>query len=538
MTDEHRRFGDHTDQKRFRRLADGRLPEAEFQALEERLLAEPELRAQYVRFMELEAGLYDALVQQPRLPARSPKHSRGRWLAGIMAAACIVLAFVGVTLWSVAGRGGRPSTQFIEARLRGLKDAAVVTRVTGVVTEPGTVSLLPGTRLKPGVLALAEGQLQLEFFCGAQLVIEGPAELHILSAESATLVSGKAAARVSDAARGFVLNSPEAAVVDLGTEFAINVDSDGSSEVQVIDGEVEVSLLGDDGNTLSSHRLEQEGSLRVTPESSAIRTVGQVGPPLLRVADTAATSGELRVTEQYVQLVKAARPLVYWRFELEQNGLVPNEMGPRWGARLHSPAEQAGALQIHEGILQFGTAPGPRYLQSDEPFSQLNAAAFSVEFWVNPSQLHWATLLGIAPASDREFRNHLNVVELAHHTSLVHDPGAFRFLHRQPPGPNGGVNLFSSKGCTPGQWHHLVIVKTPGELRLYMNGELSRKLELAPTPAVDDGDYQLILGQLRTVGQERQFLGAIDEVAVYTQALSDEETRRHYRSLMKPVEVQ
>ena len=63
--------------------------------------------------------------------------------------------------------------------------------------------------------------MQLEFLGGAKLLVAGPAELHILSPKSATLVSGQAATRVLEWGHGFVLNTPEAVMVDLGTEFAV-----------------------------------------------------------------------------------------------------------------------------------------------------------------------------------------------------------------------------------------------------------------------------------------------------------------------------
>jgi hypothetical protein len=165
-----------------------------------------------------------------------------------------------------------------------------------------------------------------------------------------------------------------------------------------------------------------------------------------------------------------------------------------------------------------------------EPVPNLNAESFSIEFWVNPAMLHWATLVGIVPEGDEKSANHLNVIELAHQTFLVHEAGAFRFMHRHPPTKGGGMNLFTPMGCTPGRWHHLVAVKTPQELKLYLNGQLARRL--AGEMGSDEASYQLHLGELRVSSVDRQFVGSIDEVALYLYALSDAEIERHHRIMI------
>jgi hypothetical protein len=204
-------------------------------------------------------------------------------------------------------------------------------------------------------------------------------------------------------------------------------------------------------------------------------------------------------------------------------------MGPKFAARLMLDSERSLAIRVADGRVDFAQAAGPRYLIADEPLQGLNAKSFSIEFWVNPAMLHWATLVAIVPEGDTESAQHLNVIELTHQTSLVHEAGAFRFLHRPPPTKTGGMNLFTPTGCTPGRWHHLVAVKTPQELRLFLNGQLARRL--AVEIGSEGSAYRFHLGELRTSSSERQFVGSIDEVALYPFALSDAEIERHYRLL-------
>lgn len=546
-----------------RRLIDGELTEQEFRDLERRLETDEALRAQYVRYIDVEASLAEALdqfapaafpeTQPPRGETAQPLVSSGfrtepteeqcpgpsamdragqsrvrTWGLVAVSAACLVMA--AFFLWSNGpgpGANGMARSHFAESPLRGHKHVAIVTHIDGVFSDDQGAPLRPGLRLKPGVLSLASGQLQLEFLNGAQLVLDAPAELHILAVDSATLIAGRAAARVPDSARGFVLNAPDAAIVDLGTEFAVNIDDFGRSEVHVIDGEVEVSLLGDDGSTLTSERLNEDSSLRVHSQHAALETIEGAVAPALSIRDLPASA--LPVTDRYYDSVLESRPFLYWRFDRTEAGAVPNEVAPEWSARLQGEGDSDG-LAFDNGAARFRPGTSARFVGPDESLVDFNRDEYSIELWVNPDRLHWATIVAVIPEGDVWSRYHLNVIELAHRTTLVHTPGSFRFLHRHPPNRTGGVNLFSHEGCTPGQWHHLVAVKTSDELRLYLNGRLSRHLD-GLQDASGDLHYRLVLGQLRENSDERQFAGSIDEFALYRRALTDGEVRAHYHAM-------
>ncbi len=532
----------HSDEARdralFRRLTNGELAPDEFDALQRRLLNDADFRACYVRFMDLEVNLYEALEPEiaPMIGPPAPRRPRRFSRRVFAAAVCTAVVAAACSAWLVwNGREAdvtttpKLMTQFNESQLRGLRDAAIITQIEGVSTGKGPALLKPGMRLKPGVLAIGDGKVELEFLKGAQVVLVGPAELHILSSEAATLIAGRAAARVPETARGFVLNAPDTAIADLGTEFAVSVDDQGQSEVHVVEGEVEVSLLGDDGNTLLSERLYTAGTLRVRRDLTELKPVEQPSVEFPTVEPRLAPP--LVVSPEYVRDVLDAHPLIYWRFEsLTDDGLVLNEAGNQWPARLHGDPHDPPLMDVRDGVLQCSAGDTVRYAGPDEGIPGLNADSFSVEFWVNPDHLHYATLVGVIPEGDAWESYHLNVIELAYNTAQVHDPGSFRFLHRHPPNVRGGVNLFTPAGCTPGQWHHLVTVKTPQELNIYLNGQLVR--HLATKAGSDNIAYRLLLGTLKPTLTERQLVGSLDEFALYLRPLSAEEVSRHYQLLM------
>lgn len=96
-----------------------------------------------------------------------------------------------------------------------------------------------GDQLAPGQrVRLKHGLLQLTFATGAKVVVEGPADFVATTATEATLTEGKIAAAVPRFARGYTILTPTAEIVDLGTEFGVNVDEQGNSQVHVFDGDV------------------------------------------------------------------------------------------------------------------------------------------------------------------------------------------------------------------------------------------------------------------------------------------------------------
>ena len=186
-------------------------------------------------------------------PSTSPqqKSNRGilrinRWTA--VAAAMLICALagrvaylefddVGTTPDTVAGTEGLPVRDAAqEATSQGV---ALVTRLVDVEWGIGQDPLDVGDAISPGSFAIKSGYAQVEFFCGATVVLEGPAELDLKSAMLAHVHRGRLRAQVPPAARGFSLTHEDLTVVDLGTEFGMSVSPDGA-DVQVFDGEVEL----------------------------------------------------------------------------------------------------------------------------------------------------------------------------------------------------------------------------------------------------------------------------------------------------------
>ena len=544
----------------YRRL-DNQLSDEDFAAIEERLRTDRKFREHFVRLADLDACLYDEFSESTNsvttvLPSTKSLFLRPALRGSLLSAVATVIMF---STWYLlkpddsdavaaldrgigfsptpAGHSERsqaesvPSSsrkiEFVADETLNTKDAAVLV----LVDDENTGPFLPGHRFKPGIVKLTQGYIQLEFICGAIVGLKGPGELRIESKDAATIFSGEVAAHVPDRARGFVLHAPSAAIVDLGTDFGVRIDESGDAEVKVQKGEVELSLLGDDGSTLVSERVDDSKAVLV--DRSLQKLTQRILPSETFPQIQSFDEKPLAITDEYVASVLGAQPLIYWRFEGADQHRFLNDAGSQWSATEQPIDQPTESIRIADGHVRFSRSASPRFLTIDDGIPGLNERAYSIEFWMKPDDLTHATCVGVYPQNEPSAKLHLNVIEIATETFLIHEPGAVRFLHRNPPDrlSNLGTNVFSQGICIPYQWQHVVAVKNLDSIELYFNGELVRRVDVADANGA--GNYRILVGQLKGGTTERQFSGAMDELAVYPKGLTAAEIALHYSMIAR-----
>lgn len=145
---------------------------------------------------------------------------------------------------------------------------AVVTRCLGAKTADSRGAIQPGQPLEPGRLSLDAGTVEVTFQNGARILLEGPATLELLTPMRAYLQAGRAVVHVPKAATGFVLETRDANVLDVGTEFGVKVGPDRGTEVQVYQGSVFTSAKSAGGRTNSPQRLVAGSAARLDPDAT------------------------------------------------------------------------------------------------------------------------------------------------------------------------------------------------------------------------------------------------------------------------------
>ncbi|MBI2825090.1 MAG: FecR domain-containing protein [Planctomycetia bacterium] len=117
---------------------------------------------------------------------------------------------------------------------------ATLVKVSGCKWGACTLPTQTGSRLATGLLRLDSGKAQITFDNGARLYLQGPAVFYLHGPSRTHLQSGKLVAHVPERAIGFTIETQKAEIVDLGTEFGVDVGPSGDTEVQVLDGEIEI----------------------------------------------------------------------------------------------------------------------------------------------------------------------------------------------------------------------------------------------------------------------------------------------------------
>lgn len=201
-----------------------------------------------------ESSFFDGMVQYEKnspslLPPWTPppeepspfwtslkKLRQSRWLpsARIVLASVIIFLFVGVVFETLRMAWHIPNVEW--------KPIARIVESIDARWDESQGPFKIGEELGPNKLFLKSGIVQIEFFSGAKVVLEGPA-IFVLNGKNKSFCQlGKISAEVPPSAKGFEVTTPFSTVVDLGTEFSLEV-TEHSAEVHVIKGSVEVNRI-------------------------------------------------------------------------------------------------------------------------------------------------------------------------------------------------------------------------------------------------------------------------------------------------------
>ncbi len=111
-------------------------------------------------------------------------------------------------------------------------------------------------------LRLREGSAVLTFDAGAQVTVFGPADFEITSATSIKCRLGRVTTLVNHRGKGFSIETPQAKVVDLGTQFGLQISEKGETEVVVFQGSIDLSYARRaDAGDASGRRMQQGDAL-------------------------------------------------------------------------------------------------------------------------------------------------------------------------------------------------------------------------------------------------------------------------------------
>lgn len=263
------------------KACDGRADDTDRARLTGLLRRDPDARDEYLRQVDLHAALADEAMPLAEsniinyTPRELTETSRPfAWHDVLkLAAAIAVLLGIGAVMF-------RQSPPEIPIAASAVSTRPIATLLFAENCRWAESQLAEGTRLASGRIELLTGTAVVRWDGGAEAVLTGPVELELESAGSARLHHGEVVVRATDGAEGFTLHTPASEVVDLGTEFAVKVESTGATEVHVLDGEV---ACRDEGASNQGDVLVAGKAVRFERAESSPKTVELNAPRFAEV---------------------------------------------------------------------------------------------------------------------------------------------------------------------------------------------------------------------------------------------------------------
>lgn len=221
----------------------GQLNADDRRLLNERLRHDPHARRDFAAMLNLDSALAVAAAgSREERRARAIRNRRLTWIGTAIATALILISALG---WWMTQDDRAPYAT--------------------VITSQGTEWSGP-TEVRGKTQHIPSGAVGFQTATGNRVIVEGPATFRFTSAQELRLNYGRVLAMVPPEGKGFTVVTPAGKIVDYGTEFGVDVDADGSAEVQVYLGAVVISP-------------KRQGSPRNLTKGEAITMPGDGSPP-------------------------------------------------------------------------------------------------------------------------------------------------------------------------------------------------------------------------------------------------------------------
>ncbi len=375
------------------------------------------------------------------------------------------------------------------------------------------LSIEIGTEFTAEALYLRQGLARITFNCGADVILEGPAEVQIEAADQVLLTRGRLAVRAGAEAIGFTVRTPGATVVDYGTEFGVSVSQTGRTEAHVFKGKVEVRSGPSARVFDDSRRLTARQACAVDREGRLSQTNLVARPELF----------QRHVPSPYELAVLASEPVAYWRFDADEPAEFVNALDqytslgrfrgtPRFSAGPDlGTAKQAQAVEF-DGDTNWAVVP-----EMVVP-NGTRVTGYSYVFWARPDEIRSQLILGVVNQSGAR-----------RVTAMTADGRFDHYFVNEADKPVARVQ--SQTVARSGRWYHVAVLRTGhGDRQLFVNGVLDASAEASAhsTPGFHRRLHLGAMDQANQMDGMAPWRGGISEVAVYCRALSEREIRRLY----------
>ncbi|MBL9173600.1 MAG: FecR domain-containing protein [Verrucomicrobiales bacterium] len=512
----------------------------QLRALNHVLRTNPEARDAYLLRVELHARLAsdpdlflspdaanpaaDAAPSRQFLPPQ-PAVSNPAFIARWRTPQTLVLAIAACLALMLAGAGWwrrNPPTHRPEATSRAVAmlARAVNARWSSTHSPPQL-----GSPLEPGLLRLESGLVQIVFYNGARVALEGPAEIRLVTSSSADGILGRLTAEVPPQARDFRISTPVLAVTAPGTSFGLNLGRD-RTELHAFEGTVRFHTRDD---TIARSLDAGSGVVLEGTRPPSPLPAHPSGFDSLFALQTRSVAADSVRYQQWRRANQQRRQdsSLWVHFDFE-HGSASDWRLPNNGSLSGTvPDATIVGCQWQEGrwaskpALEFRGVSDRVRLNVPGPCEALTLAA-------------WVRIQGLDRPINSLFMSDGFLPGTVHW--VIRDDGA---LGLTVIGPGGHHQILASPPVMTvdqfGIWTHLAVVLNPGEQRAthYVNGQPVSRHRVRIAPPFEPGAAEL--GNWNAVGFPgddpfliRNFSGVLDEFSLYGRALDDAEIESLY----------
>lgn len=222
-----------------------------------------------------------------------------------------------------------------------------------------------------------------------------------------------------------------------------------------------------------------------------------------------------RPTDNYGAAVYDKEPTLYWRLN-EASGSQAADFGPMGNAGTYRGGYTRGVAPAITGDSRAITVNGNNgYVSSDAQFT--NPQVFSTEAWFRTTTNQGGKIIG--------FGNQNSSLSSSYdrHVYMLND-GRLRFGVY----PGGEQTVTSPNAYNDGTWHQVVSTLSGEGMRLYVDGSLVASNDNVTSAEAYNGYWRFGGDRVWSGANSNYFAGSLDEVAVYSDALTAEEVQQHF----------
>ncbi len=390
--------------------------------------------------------------------------------------------------------------------------------------------------IRAGKLMLAKGMAKIDFCGGARIILQSPAEVEFISQDKIYISRGQLVASVGRDAIGFIVDTPNAKTLDLGTEFGVEVSRNGDTAVHVFQGEVAIYP----GNSEDKILIEQ-GKAKQVNYNGNIRDLPAKESTFVRAdefdANLKADQGDpyYRWLSYSYQLRRDPSLVAYYTFEKDDDN--PDKLKNIAVAT----ADRCDGLLLSENDSQLpkwtqGRWPNKTALEFDRSKKQMvevsNDPALNItgpvtlSAWISCPDFEEGG--GGLIVSNRTRDNINYQMSYGIHSGVSRkNVIAFGRYKKYADLKIESQNL----SLMPDTWHHVVVTHDNREVRCYIDGRL---FDVKPhifrhSPV----EAELLLGAAKNYINDlsdRMFNGIMGEVAIFKRVLSEEDIAAMYEA--------